>query len=255
MVILIAFAVIAVVFSALEVGRRWSKHERRAQLTTDLCHVLLSSTASAGLVDAVALTSLAWFAAYFPRGSFHLLEAKPLWLQVTVLVLLGEASIYTVHRAFHRVDWLWPFHRVHHSPGHMDWLNGFRSHVVETAIHRILPLVPLAVMGFAKPALEIYGIISVFFTAFAHLDVPWRFGWLNYVLVTPEFHRWHHELEDTPEGANFAGRLAFFDWILGTARYECCAEPEQLGIHERLPESWVGQQISPFRDHHSSERF
>ncbi len=246
MTILIAFGVIALVFTALEAGRRWSVAERRAQLGTDICHALLSTTASAALVDAVALALLSRYADIFPKGSFHLMQARAVWLQVVVLLLLSEASIYTVHRSFHRVSWLWPFHRVHHSPRHFDWLNGFRSHVLETAIHRILPLVPLAVLGFAKPALVVFGVISVFFTAFAHLDVPWEFGWLNYVIVTPEFHRWHHDYEASPEGANFAGRLAFFDWVLGTARYEVGGAPQELGIAETLPESWLGQQLSAF---------
>ena len=39
-----------------------------------------------------------------------------------VTVFLTDLVQYWVHRAFHRIPWLWGFHSVHHSARSMDWM-------------------------------------------------------------------------------------------------------------------------------------
>ncbi len=50
--------------------------------------------------------------------------SQPFLVQLIEIMFLTDVVQYWVHRAFHRVPFLWGFHAVHHSPQHMDWLAG-----------------------------------------------------------------------------------------------------------------------------------
>ncbi|MEM8699027.1 MAG: hypothetical protein AAGF44_07620, partial [Pseudomonadota bacterium] len=63
----------------------------------------------------------------------------------------------------------------------------------------------------------------------------------------PVMHRWHHVREVEGSGANFATIFAFYDWIFGTHYMPSRPVPD-LGVDDRgFPDSWLGQQIFPFR--------
>ena len=38
---------------------------------------------------------------------------------------------YFIHRAFHKVPFMWRFHAIHHSSKSLDWIAGSRSHIVD----------------------------------------------------------------------------------------------------------------------------
>src|SRR5690606_17877607 len=60
----------------------------------------------------------------------------PLALQFLGCVLVADLTQYGIHRAFHRVPWLWRFHAVHHSVETMDWIAGSRLHLVDVIVTR-----------------------------------------------------------------------------------------------------------------------
>ena len=83
----------------------------------------------------------------------------PLAVEVLAVMLVADLTQYAVHRTFHSVGWLWPFHAVHHSSRDLDWLAGSRLHVVDILVTRALILVPLFALGFSQMALYIWLVI------------------------------------------------------------------------------------------------
>src|SRR4030095_11825806 len=99
--------------------------------------------------------------------------AQPLALalQFLEIILVADFTQYWVHRAFHRVPWLWRLHAIHHSSESMDWLAGSRLHLIDIVVTRGLSFVPLYVLGFAPPAVYAYLVFVSFLAVFIHANV------------------------------------------------------------------------------------
>ena len=238
----IGFFTLALVFIAIERMRAARLQPvRRPGFHTDLAHVVLSNALPAAAFEAAAYTLLARWTHIVPTPG--LMTHAPLWQQLLVLVALTDLSFYAMHRAMHRVGWLWRIHRVHHGIEHMDWLGGYRKHAIETVLHRAVPFLPIAMLGFSTSAWTVFGIFGIFFTGFTHLNVPWQPGWLDAIIVTPGYHSWHHAAAPAAQATNLAGKLSVLDRAFGTR------QPHQqpyVGPHglegEHLPASWWRQQ-------------
>ena len=80
-------------------------------------------------------------------GGDAVVGSLPLLVQVPALLLVADFTQYWVHRTFHAVPFLWPFHAIHHSVEEMDWLAGSRLHLVDVIVTRGLTYVPIFVLG------------------------------------------------------------------------------------------------------------
>ncbi len=99
----------------------------------------------------------------------------------------------------------------------MDWLAGSRQHILELIITRTLVLAPIFVLGFSKEVIDAYIVIVGFQAVFNHANVSVRLGPLRYVIVTPNFHHWHHSADAEGIDRNYAAHFAFLDYAFGTA--------------------------------------
>ncbi len=171
--------------------------------------------------------------------------ALPGWQQMVLAVVVGDFVGYWVHRTFH-TSRLWKFHAVHHSPKHLDWFSAVRIHPVNDVIGRAVQAVPLVGLGFSTEVLAAYvpfvGIVALL----VHANVPWDFGPLRYVVVSPKFHRWHHTSEEEGLDKNFAGILPIWDLLFGTF-YMPAAQPVRFGAGDDVPDTLWAQMLWPFR--------
>jgi lathosterol oxidase len=175
-------------------------------------------------------------------------SSQPVWLQVIELMVLADLAQYAVHRAFHRVPALWRFHAIHHSIREMDWLAGSRLHLVDVVVTRALVVLPAFVLGFAEPALYIWLVIIATHSVLNHLNLRFRLGWLEKLVVTPRFHYWHHAVR--PVDRNFAVHFPWIDRLFGTHHLPK-AWPDELGIEGHpVPPGFAGQLAWPFRRRH-----
>ena len=220
----------------------------RAEWTTDLMHFAASHL----LVQiTVALTMLP--AAIFFRWATRpwlqdLVAGQPLALQLVEIVLVADTAQYAVHRAFHRVPWLWRVHAVHHSSRTMDWLAGSRLHLVDIVVTRGLSFVPLYVLGFAPAAVYAYLLFVSFHAVFIHANVRVPTRWLEWLVVTPRFHHWHHAAHPEAVDRNFAVHLPVLDRLFGTAHFPAGRWPEAYGIAGHpVPGGYWSQLAWPFR--------
>jgi lathosterol oxidase len=217
----------------------------RPQWTTDAIYFIVSHLA----VDLLTFFTLlpatvvaqAWQAAAFDMQVRQL----PLVVQVFLVMLVADVTQYWVHRGFHRLRWAWPFHAIHHSSTDMDWLAGSRLHVVDIVVTRALVLVPLFVLGFDETALYIWLAIVAAQATFIHVNMRFRWRWIEELVVTPRFHHWHHAM--APIDRNFAIHFPWIDRIFGTHHMPGDQWPPATGIHgEQPPGDFFRQMLWPF---------
>ena len=176
----------------------------------------------------------------------QLVASQPVWLQVLELMLLADLVQYWVHRTFHRLPWLWRFHAIHHSIREMDWLAGSRLHLGDVVVTRALVVLPAFVLGFAEPALYAWLVIIALHGVLNHVNLRFRFGLLERLLVTPRFHHWHHAV--SPPDRNFAVHFPWLDRLFGTHYLPDNRWPEELGIQGHpVPSGFAGQLVYPLR--------
>ena len=170
--------------------------------------------------------------------------------QLLLCILVADLAQYWTHRAYHEVPFLWRFHAVHHSTKTMDWLAGSRQHVFEIVATRVCVLAPLFVLGFSEAVINAYIIIVGFQAVLNHANVHLPWGPLRYLIVTPDFHHWHHASDDEAIDRNYAAHYAFLDYLFGTAVKVPAQKPlpAKYGVvGDYMPDGWVAQQTFPFR--------
>jgi sterol desaturase/sphingolipid hydroxylase (fatty acid hydroxylase superfamily) len=175
------------------------------------------------------------------------IQGLPFVAALLLIVLVADLVQYWTHRAYHEVPLLWRLHAVHHSAKSMDWLAGSRQHIVELLITRTLVLAPIYVLGFSKEVIDAYIIIVGFQAVFNHANVSVRLGPLRYLIVTPNFHHWHHSQDDDAIDRNYAAHFAFIDYLFGTAVKSDREWPERYGVQgDYVPDGFVRQLAFPF---------
>lgn len=176
------------------------------------------------------------------------IQGLPFVIELFLIVLLADFMQYWTHRAYHEVPFLWRFHAVHHSVKSMDWLAGSRLHAFEIIFTRICVLGPIFIMGFSKEVIDAYIVIIGFQAVFNHANVSCRLGLLRYVLVTPNFHHWHHSQDAEAIDKNYAANFAFLDYLFGTAVKSDREWPTEYGVvGDYVPRGIWAQLRFPFK--------
>jgi sterol desaturase/sphingolipid hydroxylase (fatty acid hydroxylase superfamily) len=171
------------------------------------------------------------------------------WLvQLITIMLLTDLAQYWLHRAFHRVPFLWRFHAVHHSARSMDWIAGARMHFAEIIVLRSVTATPMLVLGFDESAIQAYTLLVYVSSTFIHSNVGTSFGLLEKILVVPRFHHWHHGLEKEAVDVNFAIHFPFLDRLFGTHHLPEGRWPTGYGIEGHpVPKGYWRQLLYPFQ--------
>jgi lathosterol oxidase len=243
---LILFSVVYIPLERLFAKRPEQPVFRKAW-RTDLTYFFVSNL----LVQVTTLLTLGPAMVFFDWARNPWVESwvntAPLALQIVAVLLVADFTQYWVHRAFHSVPVLWPFHAIHHSVEAMDWLAGSRLHLVDAIVTRSLTYVPIYVLGFPQSAIVVYVVVVVVQATFIHANVRWEFRPVRGVIATPCFHHWHHSAEREAINKNFAVHTPIWDWLFGTY-YLPDRWPANYGLsgNDHVPSGWLRQFISPF---------
>ena len=174
--------------------------------------------------------------------------ALPFVVQFVAIMFLTDVVQYWLHRAFHRVPWLWKFHSVHHSAQSMDWMAGARMHFLEIFALRASTVIPMFVLGFSANAMNTYIFVVYLYSTFVHANLSWRFPIIEKFLVTPRFHHWHHGVEREAIDVNFAIHFPLLDRLFGTYHLPKDQWPTGYGIEGHpVPLGYWEQFKYPFR--------
>jgi sterol desaturase/sphingolipid hydroxylase (fatty acid hydroxylase superfamily) len=220
----------------------------RAEWQTDFHHFIVNHMVVGFVLLATNLAVHKLFGWAAIDGVRGWVQGLNFFVALFLIVLVADLVQYWTHRAYHEVPLLWRLHAVHHSVKSMDWLAGSRQHIVELLITRTLVLAPIYVLGFSKEVIDAYIVIVGFQAVFNHANVSVRLGPLRYVIVTPNFHHWHHSQDDEAIDRNYAAHFAFLDHLFGTAVQSERDWPERYGVQgDYVPDGFFRQLAFPFR--------
>jgi sterol desaturase/sphingolipid hydroxylase (fatty acid hydroxylase superfamily) len=154
------------------------------------------------------------------------LENGPIkWL---LAFIFFDFAIYIWHVASHKFEWLWRFHKIHHSDKSFNVSTGFRFHVFDLLLEIVYKSVFVVVIGVDAYLVLSIEIIELFFIFFHHANicVP-NEEKLSQFIITPSLHRAHHSTLRTEHDSNYGIVLSIWDRLFGTRKE---LVPENIGL-------------------------
>jgi sterol desaturase/sphingolipid hydroxylase (fatty acid hydroxylase superfamily) len=172
----------------------------------------------------------------------------PYVLQLLLMFVIRDFIQWNVHRLLHRSNFLWEFHKVHHSVKQMGFAAHLRYHWMENIVYRTIEYIPLGMIGFGIQDFFIVHIIALTIGHFNHANLKIPMGPLKYVLNNPQMHIWHHAKKlPVRFGVNFGISLSLWDYLFKTNYIPYDGRDIELGFDqdEKFPVSFLAQEIYP----------
>jgi sterol desaturase/sphingolipid hydroxylase (fatty acid hydroxylase superfamily) len=241
---IVALFVLVVPFEKLFPRHR--QRVRRPHVGTDIAWGILQVPLGAAGVFVgafVAIASLMWVPGLLVRP---LVMALPAGARALIGIALFDLTTYWVHRWSHEVPFFWRFHQIHHSTQVLDWVSGFRGHPLDGALLGP-PFVLLLAAGFSAQFTGLLAAVQIVTGIFLHANVRWRWRPLQRIVITPEFHHWHHSNEPAAHNTNYSVFLPVWDIVFGTYRVPREKRPQVYGVSAHVPDGVLPQFLHPFR--------
>lgn len=204
----------------------------------DLKYMVLNG-GIAGLLKLAA----GWLALDLSRWNTGVIANTPFWVEFVLLLLAYEFFQYWYHRLSHEARgpwgrWLWRAHVAHHLPDRVYLLMHPVGHPLNLLISLALVQLPLIVLGAQPETVFLFNALMGLQGLLSHFNVDVKAGWLNYVLVGTELHRFHHSA-DMREAQNYGVLTPAWDLVFGTFVYAPNKLPARIGVvdPEKYPDS------------------
>ena len=134
-------------------------------------------------------------------------------LQIVALLIILDAYLYFLHRAMHRYEILWAFHKEHHA----NYKANF--HVYEFALLWLVPMLVAWLCGYML-SMFVIAFVFIFEVGLTHRSAYKKanpvhraiFRSLKGFLGTAKFHRYHHDYPTT----NYTQMFTFWDMVCKT---------------------------------------
>ena len=186
--------------------------------------------------------------------AFINLENLPNWLQLLIFFIILDFVQWFTHVLLHRFEFLWQFHKVHHSVKEMGFAAHLRYHWMENILYK--PLKTIGVMligGFEPEQAFIVHFIAITIGHLNHANIKITWGFLKYILNNSVMHLYHHVKElpsHKPNGINFGISLSIWDYIFKTNYVPEESGTIELGFsdEEDFPKGFFGQLIYGFKN-------
>ena len=182
------------------------------------------------------------------------IEGYPEWLQLLVFFVATDFVQWFTHVLLHRFNFLWRFHKVHHSVEQMGFAAHLRYHWMENVFYTPMKYIMVMLIGGFHPeqAFIVY-YVAITIGHLNHANIGLDYGLLKYVINNPKMHIWHHAYElpeNRSHGVNFGISLSIWDYIFKTSYIPTSGRDIKLGFEkiERFPKNFFKQLISGFRD-------
>ncbi len=175
----------------------------------------------------------------------------PTWAHLLLGFVVRDFVQWNVHRLLHRSDFLWEFHKVHHSVEQMGFAAHLRYHWMENVVYRSIEYLPLALIGIGLRDFFIIHIFTLAVGHFNHSNFKLNLGPLKYIFNNPQMHIWHHAYHLPKEkrfGVNFGITLSLWDYLWKTDYIPHEGRDIKLGFPgvEQFPKTFVKQNLHGF---------
>jgi sterol desaturase/sphingolipid hydroxylase (fatty acid hydroxylase superfamily) len=184
----------------------------------------------------VSVVGVGAIAAVFSLAWDYRVATVPMdrWWSWVLLFLGEEFCYYWMHRADHRIRWLWATHAVHHSSNQFVLANAYRLGWTAQISGALMFMTPLVLVGFS-PTMVLSALgANLLYQFWIHTELIGRLGPLEWVLNTPRHHKVHHARNDAYLDRNFGGVLIVFDRLFGTFAEERADLPCRYGLVQPL---------------------
>jgi sterol desaturase/sphingolipid hydroxylase (fatty acid hydroxylase superfamily) len=250
--------VISLAVWALELAFPWRKNQKaiRKDFWLDGFYMFFNffifSVAIAGFYEIMGV--LLGYAG-ITASSFAILPVQnwPAWAQLLVFFILSDFVQWFTHVLLHRYEWLWKFHKVHHSVEEMGFAAHLRYHWMENIFYKPLKVLAVMLIGGFEPAQAfIVHFITIAIGHLNHANLHLTYGPLKYIFNNPVMHLWHHVYElpkGRAHGINFGISLSLWDYIFRTASIPKDDAHIKLGFPgvEQFPDNFGEQLVYGFR--------
>ena len=157
------------------------------------------------------------------------------WWAWPVCFVLDDLAYYWVHRAGHRIRWMWAAHVNHHSSQHYNLSTALRQTWTGSFTFGLLFAIPLVLLGFHPLMIAICGGFNLIYQFWIHTEAIDRMPrWFEAVMNTPSHHRVHHATNPRYLDRNYAGVFIIWDKMFGTFEQERDDEQIRYGIVKQL---------------------
>ncbi|MFK7871679.1 MAG: sterol desaturase family protein [Oligoflexales bacterium] len=139
-------------------------------------------------------------------------------LAIIITVISLDFIIYWQHRFFHKIPWLWTWHRVHHEDQDLDLSSGIRFHPIEMILSTLIKSAAVLCLGAHPLGIFIAEVILSSAAIFQHSNISigrWDYP-LQKILVTPCMHRIHHSIPIKMTDSNFSFSISLWDHLFKT---------------------------------------
>lgn len=149
---------------------------------------------------------------------YRLLPNSPLAIILGIFFI--DLNSYVFHRIYHRIPFLWRFHRVHHADTMVDSTSGLRLHPIEFLLQALTQVTVLPLLGVSITSFVIYFVFALpwFLLNHSNLKFPeWFERYGSFLLVTPNWHRVHHSSYRPETDSNYGDVFTIWDRLFGTS--------------------------------------
>lgn len=161
-------------------------------------------------------------------------------LETILGFLFLDYTLYLWHRLNHRSNFLWNFHRVHHSDQDLTLSTGIRFHVGELFFSLFWRAGQILIFGVKLETLRLWQTITLIEILFHHsnlrLPLPLE-RILQKFIVTPRMHGIHHSIRKEETNSNYSSILTVWDWLHGTLSPKLDDPELQIGLPGEVPKS------------------
>jgi len=180
-------------------------------------------------------------------------SAWPMWTQLLVFFIILDFVQWFTHVLLHRFEFLWKFHKVHHSVKEMGFAAHLRYHWMENIFYK--PLKTFGVMligGFEPEQAYLIHFMAITIGHFNHSNIRITWGPLKYLINNPVMHLYHHAYvlpEGKKYGMNYGISLSLWDYIFKTDYVPEDSGTIELGFpgDEDFPQDFLHQNLYGFR--------
>jgi sterol desaturase/sphingolipid hydroxylase (fatty acid hydroxylase superfamily) len=176
-----------------------------------------------------------WLTAFVERRRIGLVKSAhlPSWLEVPIVVLLLDYTLYLWHVLTHLVPRLWRFHLPHHVDLDLDVLTALRFHFGELLLAVPWRAGQIILIGVSPLALSVWQTALLLSIMFHHsnVELPVRVERLLVrFIVTPRMHGIHHSVALTETNANWSSGLTIWDRLHGTLKLNVPQQAVTIGV-------------------------
>lgn len=249
--------VISLVVWALEIIFPWRKNQAvfRKDFWLDAFHMFFNFVVFSIVISGFyKLLNVAFDDLGISTKSLALIDFSrwSMWLQLLVFFVVLDFVQWLTHILLHRFQFLWNFHKVHHSVKEMGFAAHFRYHWMENVLYKPLKTFGVMILGGFEP--EQAYIVHFFAITIGHLNhanIKITWGALKYIFNNPVMHLYHHayQIPKGKKGINFAISLSIWDYLFGTNYVPEDSGTIEIGFpgDEKFPKDFIHQSTYGFK--------